>query len=341
MHFRKILLALTLLFSYYEGFSQTSKSGFDTTYVELHPELINIRLYLSTKFTNLAVNVPGENRSFLFRPNSGLNLGVGFTYQNFSLNIAAPVGFLNPERIDNWPLYLDLQAHAYPKGMIVDFFGQFYKGYSLDRKFLKDSGEDYLREDIGLVSIGVNYNYLFNGDQLSLTAAFNQSAIQKKSAYSPFVGFEIYGGGIRADSLLIPANENLDYLNFDRSGYFQMGPNAGMAGTLVLGKGFFLTAVGSANLSVGYAKWENDTEFKKWGVVPTYFVRTFFGYNDRRFSINANAVYKNLNLVRGGAYDQALNTGNIRFNIIYKLKAGTKLEKGFSKVNPMRLLKKD
>lgn len=344
MCYRKILFVVVSLFSAIDGIGQTSKSGFDTAYVELHPEIINLRLYLSHKFTNLVVRVPEENRTYVFQPNSGLNLGVGFTYQNFSLNLAAPVGFLNPNRFTDWPRYLDFQAHAYPRRMIIDFFGQFYKGYSIEKDFLKsptNRTEDYLREDIRQTSVGLNFNYLLNGDQISLGASFLQSGIQKKSAFSPFVGFEIYGGSMKGDSLLLPTTENLDVLNFDRSNYFQFGPNAGAAATLVFGKGFFFTTAGSVNLSIGYGQWENQLEYREWGVVPTYFVRTFLGYNDRRFSVNANAVFKNLNLIKVGPFDQAVNTGNIRFNIIYKISAGPKLEKSFRKINPIRLLKKD
>lgn len=334
------LLAIFLLSGYYVH-CQTPKPNFDTTYVEQHPELLNLRLYLSRKFTNLVVRVPEENRTYVFQPNSGLNLGIGFTYQNFSLNLAAPVGFLNPNRFTDWPRYLDLQAHAYPRRMIVDFFGQFYHGYSIGREYLRNTDEDYLREDMRLTSIGLNFNYLFNGDRLSLAASFNQSAIQKKSAFSPFVGFEIYGGSMKGDSLLLPSTENTDNFNFDRSRYFQFGPNAGAAATLVFGKGFFFTAVGSVNLSTGFGAWENQIEYRKWGVVPTYFVRTFLGYNDRRFSVNANAVYKNLNLIKVGPFDQAVDTSNIRFNIIYKISAGPKLERNFKKVNPMTLFKRN
>jgi hypothetical protein len=341
MSFCKTFFLVTFLLVAFRIHGQTSKPTFDTTYIESHPEQINLRLYLSHKFTNFVVRVPEENRRYVYQPNSGLNLGVGFTYQNFTLNLAFPVGFLNPNRYKDWPRFLDLQSHIYSRKMIIDLFGQFYGGYSIQQKYLKNSTVDYLREDMRLNSVGINFNYLFKGERISIAASFNQSAIQKKSAFSPFVGFEVYGGGMKGDSLLLPSSENLDILNFKRSSYFQFGPNTGAAATLVFGKGFFVTAVGSVNLSVGYGEWENTIEQKKWGAVPTYFIRGFVGYNNRKFSVNANAVYKNLNLINSGPFDQAVNTGNIRFNIIYKLDAGPKLEKGFRKVNPSRLLKKD
>ncbi len=341
MPVNKNLILILFLLLPFTARSQSGKTVFDSNYVEPHPELVNLRLYLSNKFTNFNINIADQDRKYVYRPNSGLNLGLGFTYQNVSLNLAFPVEFLNPGRRKDWPAYLDLQSHIYLPRMIIDLFGQFYRGYSVSDQFLINQRTDYLREDMKLNSLGFNFNYLFNGEQISLAASMNQAAIQKKSAYSPFLGFELYGGSVKGDSLLLPTVENLDLLNFAQSRYFQFGPNAGAAATLVFGKGFFVTVVGSLNLSVGYNEWENSTVSRKWGLVPTYFARTFFGYNDRRFSINANAVYKNLNLIESGLYDQAVNTGNIRFNIIYKLAAGPKLERGFNKVNPLRLSKKN
>ncbi|SHO61290.1 DUF4421 domain-containing protein [Algoriphagus zhangzhouensis] len=321
---------------------RAQKSSFDSNYVEEHPELLGLRFYFSKKYTNLVVYVPKETRRYVFEPNSGNNLGVGFTYQRFTLNLAMPLGFMNPNRQQNWPFYLDLQSHVYPKKMIIDLFGQFYNGYTLSADQLNNSSESYLREDLKLRQYGVNFNYLFNGDKISVQASFNQSMIQKRSAFSPFLGFEMYGGSMRGDSLLIPTTEAQTELNFQRAKYFQAGPNVGFAGTLVFGKGFYLTGVASANLSVGFADWENDTQsFRKVGVISTYFLRGFAGYNSERFSINANYIFKNVELVRDGPFEQAVNTGNYRINLVYKLSVSEKFRQKFRKINPIRLINKD
>jgi hypothetical protein len=318
------------------------KSSFDSNYVEEHPELLGLRLYYSRKYTNLVVYVPRETRRYVFEPNSGNNLGIGFTYQRFTLNLAMPLGFMNQNRQKDWPFYLDLQSHVYPKKMIIDLFGQFYTGYSISADQLNNSTEKYLREDLKLRQYGINFNYLFNGDRISVQASFNQSMIQKKSAFSPFVGFEMYGGTMQGDSLLIPSSEAQSELNFYKAKYFQAGPNAGFAGTLVFGKGFYLTGVASANLSIGFADWENETQsFKKVGAIPTFFVRGFAGYNSERFSINANYILKNVELVRDGPFEQAVNTGNYRINFVYKLSVSEKFRQKFRKVNPLRLINKD
>jgi len=340
MAFRRTLLFLiffsVLVFEPVKG----QKFKLDSNYVEETPELFSLRFYFSKKYTDL-IQKTADGNTYRFQPNSGNNLGIGFTYQKLTLNLAMPVGFLNPDRQQDWPLYLDLQAHLYPKNMIIDVFGQFYNGYSIPSDFLSNSDSPYLREDIKLRKLGLNFNYLFNGEQLSLMAAFNQSFIQKRSAFSPFVGFEVYGGSIKGDSLLLPTFENQRESNFSSNRSFQVGPNAGLAGTVVFGGGFFLTGVFSGNLSLAYAQWNGSSDLDQWGIVPTYLLRGFFGYNSRKFSINANYVLKNNQMVRLDNFDLSKETGNYRINFIYKFQPGEGFKRGFSKINPLRLIKKD
>lgn len=338
----KNLLFLVFTFAFcIRGFGQNDKFQYDTSYVESTHEAFAIRLFTSQKYTRLVQNTPDQDRTFVLKPNTGLKMGVGASYQRLTINVSFPVGFLYPDKQKNWPFNLDLHSHIYAPRIIIDFFGQFYGGYKIKADDLENSDADYLREDMRLSSMGMNMNYLFFGDKISLGAAFNQTAIQKRSAFSPFIGFEIYGGKIRGDSLLLPKSQVPDAANFDKAGYFQAGPSAGLAGSLVFGKGFFLTGTASANLSGGYSKWKNGEEFKKWGVVPTYYLRAFVGYNGKRFSINGNYVYKNLNLVEGEAYDQAINTGNYRVILMYKLYPRDKFKKGFNKINPLSVLFND
>ena len=337
----KVSLVLSFLFFSQYSFGQNPNFQYDSTYVETTHELFVSRLFFSKKYTELTMKTSEGNDKYTLVPNTGLKMGLGFNYQRLTVNVSFPVAFLYPEKEENWPFNLDLQSHIYAPKVIVDFFGQFYNGYKILAKNRVNSDEDYLRKDMRQIALGLNLNYLFFGDKLSLAASWNQSSIQKKSAYSPFIGFEGYGGNIKGDSLLLPTNPETDLINFDQASYFMAGPNAGMAGTLVFAKDFFLSGAASVNLSGGYTKWRNENEFTKWGVAPTYYLRGFFGYNGPKFSVNTSYTYKNLNLIKGGPYDQAVNTGNYRINFIYKFYAGKKFKNGFNKVNPVRILIKD
>jgi hypothetical protein len=336
----RLFASLLFIALWTPGFSQNHSTTYDSSYFIEDHDRMGIRLYFSKKYTDLVVQGEDENSRYTFYPNSGNNLGIGFTYQKFTLNIAMPVSFLNPDRQKDFPKYWDLQTHIYPKKMIVDLFAQFYDGYTLAGEDLKNNAKDYLRKDIKVRKIGFNYNYLFQGDKLSLASAFNQSGIQKRSAASLMAGFEVYGGAIKGDSLILPTLENQSDINYLRSSYFQFGPNAGVAGTLVFGGGFFLTGVASGGFNLGRASFQNTQVEKKWGVVPSYFLRGFFGYNGERFSINFNYVYKDNSLIRLDPYQNDLITGNYRINLVYKISPGQKFKDGFRKVNPGELIRK-
>ncbi|GMQ27349.1 hypothetical protein Aoki45_40320 [Algoriphagus sp. oki45] len=313
------------------GSSWAQNSNYDTTYIEKAKDQMILRAYVSRKYTNLDL---GESVG-LYEPNSGLNLGVGFTFQKFTLNLAAPLGFLNPQRQKDWPQFLDLQAHSYPQNWIIDLFAQFYRGYIISD--FMDSGEDYLRRDLRVVKLGLSSSYLFNGEKFSFEAAFHQSEIQKKSAFSPMVGFEVYRVRISGDSLIIPQELDISG-NYTQGDFFQIGPSAGFAGTLVFGKGFFLTGAASANLGLGTGKADENKETRVVSLMPGYNLRGFAGYNGKRFSINGSYVFKNLLLSELEGISQEANTGNYRINVVYKIHPGPKLEKTYTKYNPLQIL---
>ena len=314
-------------------FSVAQTKGVDTTYIKETPEKMILRAYVSRKYTELDYG----DQIGLYEPNSGLNLGLGLTYQKFTLNVAVPVSFLNPERQEDWPKFLDLQSHVYGRKWIVDLFGQFYGGYLI--KDFQGTGEDYLRRDIKVVKLGLAVNHVFNGDKISLTAAFHQSEIQKKSAFSPTVGFEIYRVRISGDSLILPDDVPIPG-NYERGDFFHLGPSAGLVGTLVFGKGFFLSGAASGNLGLGISKAEQDKETKQVELMPGYFLRGFAGYNGDRFALSASYVYKYLDLAKQQDISQSANTGNYRINLIYKINPGPKFTKTYTKLNPLNILRR-
>lgn len=322
-----------LVFFLFSGLVLAQDLGFDTAYIEQNHDKMILRTYLSRKYTNLDLGEPQG----LYEPNSGLNFGVGVTFQKFTLNIGVPLSFLNPDRKEDWPGFLDLQSHAYPQNWIIDLFGQFYNGYFI-RDF-KSSGEDYLRKDLRVVKLGASASYLFNGEKLSFEAAFHQSEIQKKSAISPMVGFEVYRSRISGDSLVVPGgNEILG--NFNSADFWQIGPNVGFAGTLVFGKGFFLSGAASGNAGLGIAQADKNSDTRSFAFKTGYFLRGFAGYNGERYSVNISYVYKNLDLENLGTVSPDLNTGNYRLNLVYKLNPGPKLVKTYTKLNPLQILQR-
>lgn len=303
-------------------------------YYEVFEDLLTTRLYFSRKFTSLRINDRKENRVYLYQPGSTLNMGIGATYNWATLNLAYGFGFLNPDtRADT--RYLDLQAHAYPKKVVIDLFGQFYKGYNLNIETDNQEIERYYeRPDIVTTKIGASVQYLFNYNKFSFRAASLQNEWQKKSAGTFLLGFEMYGGRARGDSALVPyslIDENSR--NFDRTRYFDFGPNTGYAYSLIIHKNFFITASVSGSMLAGYSI--QDGPFYRemqWGVRPNVFLRTFAGYNSARWSINGNYIINNLRLVSDREFTNSIRTGNYRLNFVYRFMPPPRLNKYLRKL---------
>ncbi|PSL02566.1 uncharacterized protein DUF4421 [Cecembia rubra] len=333
--FQLIFIVLTLFFV---PINRTLAQ--DSTYYESYKSCLTTRLYISRKYTSLTVNDRLNDNRWSFQPNSNLNLGVGATYNDVTLNIGLGFGFMNPERGRGETKMLDLQAHIYPKNFVIDLFGQFYTGYYL-RRFNEElyTINPFLYPDLTVRMFGGNFQYLFNGDKLSMKAAFLQSARQKKSAGSFLAGFEAFGGFADNEGLFFSEDQVPIDRNFSRLGFFQFGPNAGYVHTLVFLKHFFVTGMVSTNLDLGrnYLAIEERRNYK-WSVQPNFFGRVFIGYNSPKWSINSNYVRSYVRMSAVDEFNPAFITGNYRINLIYRFMPGPQLKKYLDYVEPSRFL---
>jgi hypothetical protein len=278
----------------------------------------------------------------VLEPNSTLNLGVGATYNDFTLNLAYGFDFMNRNRTQVETQYLDLQAHAYPKNWVIDLFGQFYQGFFL-RSYtgpLPNIPIELAFPGMRVRKFGANVQYLFNGDKLSLKAAFLQSAWQKKSAGSVVAGMEFYVGAARDDQNIL-AEFIPDPLEFNRMDFFEFGPNLGYVHTLVIAKHFFITGMVSGNIGLGNTTISSDTNKEGgWGFNTNYFLRGFAGYNGPVWSINANYVHNNVRIEEARSLVTDFRTGNYRVNFVYRFDVGPKLQKYLDHVDVNKYLPK-
>lgn len=323
-----VFLILLLIFS--SSKIQAQDAAQDTSYYQTFPEHLNGRFYFSKKYTGLKLVDKDKDKKYLYMPNTTLNMGIGATYKNLTLNLAYGFGFLNPEIGKGETKYLDAQAHIYPRKMVIDLFLQLYKGFYLIDGLGAAAGENYLtRPDMKIQKIGASVQYVFNHGKFSYRAAFLQNEWQKKSAGTFLLGAEMYGGLAHEESNLIPdALIDDPSRNFKTIRFFELGPNVGYAYTLVIKKHFFVTASAAANLGVGYSTQHGENgRHTQWGINPNYFLRGFAGYNSEKWSLNANYVHNNVQLAENGGFSNAMMTGNYRLNFIYRFLPGPKLKK--------------
>ncbi|HWZ22190.1 MAG TPA: DUF4421 family protein, partial [Cytophagaceae bacterium] len=226
------------------------KAQHDSSYYYSYKSKITARLYFSNKKTSILIkNIDGFYR-LSYRPNTTRNIGIGATYKTVTINLAAGFGFLNPQQGKGRTRYLDLQFHRYGRKLILDVFGEFYRGFYLNPKgYGSSNGSYYLRQDLRINDVGASVQYVFNSKHFSYQASFLQNEWQRKSAGTFLIGFEAYAGSVLADSTIFPTavSTAIAGRNYHRINFFELGPNLGYAYTLVFKEHFFAT--GSATLS--------------------------------------------------------------------------------------------
>lgn len=305
----------------------------DSNYVEDHTEDLTLRIFGSRKYTYYNMVDKGLNKEILYRPNSNNNVGFGFNYRFIGLNFAFNLPFINDDN-DKYgkTKYLDLQAHLYLRKLVVDFYGQYYKGYydavrtrRVSNAFARNPIS--IRPDILSTDLGLFVQYIFNDKRFSYRAAFMQNEYQKKSAGSFMVGGEVLHWQVRGDSALTP-----DY--FHAPGFFGDDPfrgsittgiavNAGYAYTLVLAKYFFVTASLSAGGGVNHTKLRyNDgrPSTTGWGWAFNNTVRLAAGFNSSYYYVGMHYtdIITRSDAPFPHAY-QVFGTGNLRFSIVRRL----------------------
>lgn len=320
-----------------------SEQATDTSYYSVYPKMLTTRFYFSKKYTDFTIRAEGKTEDLRYRPNTTLNMGVGATYHNFSLNLAYGFGFLNPDNGQGKTKYLDLQGHFYPNKWSIDWFGQFYKGYYLNPKGYEAVAPDnyYVRPDIKLNLFGLAAYRVINNNKFSYRAAIIQDGWQKKSAGSFLLGGEIHYGIIKADSAFVPLSVENEFTQagINELKYFSFGPGTGYAYTLVLQKHFFLTGSLTGNLNLEFTTENNPGGIShNFYLKPSAIFRLAAGYNSSTWNISANWVGNKLP-VRGesSTNNYLLETGNYRFILSKKIMPGQKLKKQLSKID--RILK--
>jgi hypothetical protein len=328
------LLLFILLYS-----NAKSQLGYnDTNYYKIYPGSIIGRFYFSQKYT--AITLQDKNAKDLkYWPNTTLNMGVGATYHNVSLNLAYGFKFLNQDEDKGETKYLDMQGHYYRPKFVVDFLGQFYKGYHLEPKGFVPTRPDayYYQRDAKVNLLGLSAYHIFNSTRFSYKAAFIQNAWQKKSAGTFLLGAEAYYGIIKSDSTWIPSALDSLYENrkdIYKINYFSIGPGVGYAYTAVAFQHLFITGSLTANLSLTYTTERNSNTHSKFSVNPLTRFRIAAGYNSNTWDISANWVADRLPFQGySGSGSYLLQTGNYRLIIARKFMPGPKTKKHLQPVD--------
>ena len=326
-YLKTVLLAISFIFINRD----TLYAQHDSTYYVSYTKLLTTRFFLSQKYTALTVKNKKDNYTLRYFPNTTLNVGLGASYKWATLNLAYGFGFLNQEENKGKTKYLDLQFHGYGQKFNLDVLGQFYKGFYLNPTGAATSDPYYNRPDLRVNIMGASFQYVVNNKRFSFRSSILQNEWQKKSAGTVLLGFEAYGGRIRADSTLVPAfiNKSAAARNEKKTSFFETGPNVGYAYTLVIEENFFLTGSASASFDYGLSTTNtNEGQIRRYGFSPNTFLRVSTGYNSAKWAFNVVYVNNGVKLASSNnSRESTLNAGNLRLNYVHRFVPGRKEKK--------------
>ena len=297
-----ILFFLILL-----AFEQNAIAQTDSTYIGTFSQEYSGRVFIARKYTSLS-HETGNDKTDEYMPNNPFDIGIGFSWGGSSFSFSHGFNFLaDPEK--GKTRSLDLQYHYYGKKIVLDFFGQDYKGF-----YLEDTNKENIigmYPDMQLTKVGLFGQYVFNGNKFSYRSAFDQTERQLKSAGSLLLGGGIYYTRVRAETSLAFYKD-----------LYQVGPSIGYAYTWVINRHFFLTGSVTPGLTVGF-KNINDTLI--WN--PSVFFRSAFGYNADSWSLNASFLLNKLYVSYKDDNHISLNSGNFQFTFIKRFDSNSRILK--------------
>jgi hypothetical protein len=296
----------------------------DPNYYETFPDKITGRVFLSQKYVHLNFPSGSSADDLEYKANPKLNLGIGVSFKNFSINLFNGFSFLNKKDEPKGKTKgLDLQVHLYPKKWAIDLLAVSPKGYHLEPKGVAGASSNnyYYRADLKSNLIGLSAYRVPNKEKFSYRAAIVQTEWQKKSAGSFLYGGEVYYGSIQGDSALIPALLSNTYpqAGIKKVNFFSVGPGVGYAHTLVIDQHFFITGSMIFNMDINFTKEEGVKKETKTSLNPAEVFKAAIGYNSNTWNVSANWTGNGV-WVQGASIekDYFLPSGNIRLVVAHR-----------------------
>ena len=261
----------------------------DSTYITSFADRFAVKFVAVNKLTYFRIRDRNNNTILRYRPEYGVNLGVGISYKWFAIDIVFNIGLREDKNFENSEFF-DFQGRVFSSKQFIEASLQYYYAYELGT--ISGIDEDVseisrAREDIRTISFGLQYLYAFNYDKFSLKAPFILNEIQRKSAGSFIFGASFAFFSMNADSSIVPTaltdyfDQKLHLIDFSA---ISLAANFGYMYTFVLKEHFFLTLgfIPGLNFNLGDSK-ADSREMFKWNVSYKLKSMNAIGYNSKRF----------------------------------------------------------
>lgn len=338
MRFKIFAVTLVFVTTALNGFAQKDTLKYDSSYYERYPRKFIISPFLVKNLTAFSLATPGVQDHIRYYSNSPVGLGLRLGFDWLSLSGSYRVGFIDPDfnKEKGKTKTLNLQTTFAARNFLIDVYFQNYKGMYIRADALPayTSERFYARPDVHTRLLGGTGMWVFNGRKFTARPPFKFDARQKRSAGSLLAGIEFLSGSAKGDSSLVPAayKDQYPHADINKMNYLLFGPSLGYGHTFVIGKKFFVTALGSFNADVGYAK-EYKTGFsekydERWRFDPNFNLRGGIGYNTPAWELAFSYFTKRLFLT-GKSNDNRYLAHNNDYRLSYtrRINAGKTIPK--------------
>ena len=272
----------------------------DTSYIKSYADRISIKILANNKFNSFSLWDPSLKSSISYRPDLGVNFGIGATYKWLALDLSTSLGF--SERNISNSKYRDFQGRILTSKHYLRFRYQYYFGYKIH--YLSGYDIDQLdeyetRKDIRTLQFGMQYLYSFNYGKFSLKAPFAMNDRQKKSAGSFIAGagFQMYT--LDADSSLIPNESALlssERHYFSELNMVSLTANFGYMYSFVIKGRFFITLGLIPGIGIKHG------DYRAGNRVPINSALALMAKTMNAIGYNGNRIYGGFQLISGYYY---------------------------------------
>ncbi len=205
-----------MIFFSYLSFGQKDTIQTKNNFVS-YKEKLGVYIYGISKINNFELEAKDYNSSLRYGPNENFNIGLGFNYKWLGTSIAFNFGFINNDKdIYGDSKSFDSQIDIFTRKYYINTNLQAYQGYYWENPddFIKTwsiSDSALVRPDIRTFNIGSSGIYIFNNQNFSFKAVYQNTERQINSAGSWLVGAKISLFEMDSDSSIIPKSIQKHY----------------------------------------------------------------------------------------------------------------------------------
>ncbi len=296
----------------------------DTNYIRDYSDELALYLLSQLKLNNFGVWDRNNNNSITYTPENRGFIGLGMSYKWLGLELAFNVDPLN--RQDEDPIFFDFQASAFTRKDFIEATLQYYYQYRINdySSDIPVANQEYNRNDIRTINLGLQFYHVFSYDKFSLRAPFLMTQLQKKSAGSVIGGANFYMFIMDADSTIIPPELNMEFhpqLQLQDLNAIGLSTNWGYIHTFSWWKKFFLTLSAMPGISLNAGDYFTNTRT----LIDPHLAFSFktmnaVGYNSRRFFTGFRFI-GDLNFMRvEPKLHTLISRGRLKFYIGWRFK---------------------